>query len=217
MIPQYNEPFNFIVIGAGTVGAAIATRLSEISEVKILLIEAKFHESFFMDIPTIAPILSLDSNINWKYKTRPSNKYCLGMKDNSCSFPAGKIIGGSSVLNYMAASGANAEDYDYRWKKYFKKLKTTDIPELKSDIDYHDPTAVVDPKLKVFSIQGLRMADASITEREAFEKADGRRWIVYHAPRENLVCREDRLSESDLTAKLLTAELISAPYCGLRD
>ena len=116
MIPQYNETFDFIVIGAGTAGAAIAVRLSEISEVKILLIEAKFHESFFMDIPTIAPILSLDSNINWKYKTRPSNKYCLGMKDNSCFFPAGKIIG-SSVLNYMAASGANAEDYDYRWLK----------------------------------------------------------------------------------------------------
>jgi len=52
MIPQYNETFDFIVISAGTAGAAIAARLSEISEVKILLIEAGFHESFFMDIPT---------------------------------------------------------------------------------------------------------------------------------------------------------------------
>jgi len=77
------------------------------------------------------------------------------MKDNSCTFPVGKIIGGSSVLNYMAASGANAEDYD-RWAemgnegwgyndvvKYFKKLKITDIPELKSDIDYHDTNGPV--------------------------------------------------------------------------
>ncbi|KAG5330687.1 DHGL dehydrogenase, partial [Acromyrmex charruanus] len=149
MTPQYNETFDFIIIGAGTAGATIAARLSEISEVKILLIEAGFHESFFMDIPMIAPILSLDSNINWKYKTRPSNKYCLGMKDNSCNFPAGKIIGGSSVLNFMAATRGNAEDYD-RWAemgnegwtykdvlKYFKKLETMDIPELKSDIEYH--------------------------------------------------------------------------------
>ncbi|EGI63397.1 PREDICTED: glucose dehydrogenase [FAD, quinone]-like [Acromyrmex echinatior] len=149
MTPQYNETFDFIVIGAGTAGATIAARLSEISEVKILLIEAGFHESFFMDIPMIAPILSSNSNINWKYKTRPSNKYCLGMKDNSCIFPAGKIIGGSSVLNFMAATRGNAEDYD-RWAemgnegwaykdvlKYFKKLETMDIPELKSDIKYH--------------------------------------------------------------------------------
>ncbi|XP_018354841.1 PREDICTED: glucose dehydrogenase [FAD, quinone]-like [Trachymyrmex septentrionalis] len=149
MTPQYNETFDFIVIGAGTAGATIAARLSEIPEVKILLIEAGFHESFFMDIPMIAPILSLDSNINWKYKTRPSNKYCLGMKDNSCTYPAGKVIGGSSVLNYMIATRGNAEDYN-RWAemgnegwaykdvlKYFKKLETMDIPELKSDIDYH--------------------------------------------------------------------------------
>ncbi|EGI63396.1 hypothetical protein G5I_08123 [Acromyrmex echinatior] len=42
--------------------------------------------------------------------------------------------------------------------------------------------------------------EARETEREAFEKADGRRRIVHHAPRENLVCREDRSSKSDLTA-----------------
>ncbi|XP_011700637.1 PREDICTED: glucose dehydrogenase [FAD, quinone]-like [Wasmannia auropunctata] len=149
MTPQFGEAYDFIVIGAGTAGATIAARLSEVSQLKILLIEAGFHESLFMGIPLIAPILSLNNNINWKYKTKPSNKYCRGMKDNSCSYPRGKIVGGSSVLNFMLATRGGVEDYD-RWAamgndgwaykdvlKYFKKLETMDIPELKSDITYH--------------------------------------------------------------------------------
>ncbi|XP_011704090.1 PREDICTED: glucose dehydrogenase [FAD, quinone]-like isoform X2 [Wasmannia auropunctata] len=149
MTPQYRDTFDFIVIGAGTAGATMAARLSEIPHIKILLIEAGSHENMFLDIPVTAPLLSLDNDINWKYKTKPSDKYCVGMKDNSCIWPAGKIIGGSSVLNYMIANRGDAENYD-RWAKmgsegwaykdvlkYFKKLETIDIPELKSDIVYH--------------------------------------------------------------------------------
>ncbi|XP_018377167.1 PREDICTED: glucose dehydrogenase [FAD, quinone]-like [Trachymyrmex cornetzi] len=149
MTPRHNEEFDFIVIGAGTAGATIAARLSEISEYRVLLIEAGPHEEFYMDIPALAPMLSSDSNINWKYKTKPSNKYCLGMKGNSCIYPAGKVIGGSSVLNYMAATRGNAEDYDgwaemgnEGWAyedilKYFIKMEAMDISELKSDTYYH--------------------------------------------------------------------------------
>ncbi|XP_011705648.1 PREDICTED: glucose dehydrogenase [FAD, quinone]-like, partial [Wasmannia auropunctata] len=147
--PKFGEVFDFIIIGAGTAGATVAARLSEISQNKILLIEAGSYEKYFMDIPIFAPILSLDNNINWNYKTKPSNKYCRGMNGNICRWPRGKVVGGSSVLNFMLATRGGAEDYD-RWAdmgnkgwaykdvlKYFKKLETIDIPELKSDIDHH--------------------------------------------------------------------------------
>ncbi|XP_071561894.1 glucose dehydrogenase [FAD, quinone]-like [Temnothorax nylanderi] len=146
---QDGDTFDFIVIGAGTAGAAISARLSENPHIKVLLIEAGSNENFFTNIPMVAPILFLNNKINWKYKTKPSNKYCLGMNDNSCNWSAGKVIGGSSVLNFMIATRGGAEDYD-RWAemgnegwayndvlKYFKKLETIDIPELKSDILYH--------------------------------------------------------------------------------
>lgn len=103
---------------------------------------------YFYGYSLVAPLLQLVKNINWEYRTKSSNKYCFGMKNNSCNWPAGKVIGGSSVLNFMIANRSSA-DYD-RWAemgnegwaykdvlKYFKKLETMDIPELKSNTIYH--------------------------------------------------------------------------------
>ncbi|XP_072756188.1 glucose dehydrogenase [FAD, quinone]-like [Anoplolepis gracilipes] len=149
MTPRFGDKYDFIVVGAGTAGATLAARLSEIPQVKILLIEAGIKENLLMDIPLSVHFLQLSNDINWKYQTKPSKKYCLGMNNNSCNVPRGKVMGGSSVLNYMIATRGGAEDYD-RWAemgnegwaykdvlKYFKKLETIDMPELQSDTTYH--------------------------------------------------------------------------------
>ncbi|XP_029174503.1 glucose dehydrogenase [FAD, quinone]-like [Nylanderia fulva] len=147
--PKFGDVYDFVVIGAGTAGATIAARLSEIRQAKVLLIEAGPNENLIMDIPLAVHFLQLSNDINWKYQTKPSDKYCLGMDNNKCNWPRGKVMGGSSVLNYMIATRGGAEDYD-RWAKmgnkgwaykdvlkYFKKLETIDIPELQSDTTYH--------------------------------------------------------------------------------
>ncbi|XP_018351784.1 PREDICTED: glucose dehydrogenase [FAD, quinone]-like [Trachymyrmex septentrionalis] len=152
--PQSGDTFDFIVIGAGTAGATIAARLSKISQIKVLLIEDGTHEDLYMDIPLLCSMLQ-KTKINRSYRTKPSNKYCLGIEGNNCVCPTAKVIGGSSVLNFMVATRGNAEDYD-RWAemgnkgwaykdvlKYFKKLETMDIPELKSDITYHNTNGPV--------------------------------------------------------------------------
>ncbi|XP_020290737.1 glucose dehydrogenase [FAD, quinone]-like [Pseudomyrmex gracilis] len=148
MTPQHKEVYDFVIVGAGTAGATIAARLSETHQTKVLLIEAGYNENYLMDVPIMVHYLQLSSDINWKYYTKPSNKYCLGMNNNQCHFPRGKVMGGSSVLNYMIATRGDAEDYN-RWAemgnegwaykdilKYFKKLETIDIPELRSDTTY---------------------------------------------------------------------------------
>ncbi|XP_011704088.1 PREDICTED: glucose dehydrogenase [FAD, quinone]-like [Wasmannia auropunctata] len=163
MTPQYGDTFDFIIIGAGTAGIPTAARLSEISQIKTLLLEAGSHENLYMDIPITAPNLLLDNNINWNYKTKSSNKYCRGMNGNRCVWPRGKVVGGSSTINGMIATRGGAEDYD-RWAdmgnegwayedihKYFKKLETMNIPELKSDTIYHGtdgPVHITSPSYK---------------------------------------------------------------------
>ncbi|XP_076625130.1 glucose dehydrogenase [FAD, quinone] [Colletes latitarsis] len=147
--PASNSQYDFIVVGAGTAGATIASRLSEIGDAKVLLIEAGPEETLIMDIPILASFMQPVDEINWKYETEPSDTYCTGMKEHRCRWPRGKVMGGSSVLNYMIATRGNPVDYD-RWAqmgnpgwafkdvlKYFKKMENIQIPELRNDREYH--------------------------------------------------------------------------------
>ncbi|KAH8304779.1 hypothetical protein KR044_007007 [Drosophila immigrans] len=132
--------YDFIVVGAGTAGCALAARLSENPEWQVLLVEAGGEESYAMDIPLMAHYLQL-GQMNWKYRTQPSAGYCLAMEHNSCKWPRGKVMGGSSVLNYMIYTRGNRRDFD-RWAQlgnpgwsyddllpYFRKYEGSSIAD----------------------------------------------------------------------------------------
>lgn len=145
---QLYTEYDFIVVGAGSAGAVVANRLSEIPQWKILLLEAGPDENEISDVPSLAAYLQL-SKLDWGYKTEPSNKSCLGMKNNRCNWPRGKVLGGSSVLNYMLYVRGNRHDYDH-WESlgnpgwgydtvlhYFKKSEDNRNPYL-TPSPYHD-------------------------------------------------------------------------------
>lgn len=106
--------FDFIVVGAGSAGCAIASRLSENPDWNVLLLEAGGQENLLMDIPLLVNFLQLNNQVNWGYKTQSSNTSCLAMKNNRCHWPRGRVMGGSSVLNYMIYTRGNKRDFD-RW------------------------------------------------------------------------------------------------------
>lgn len=143
LYPEYD----FIVVGAGSAGAVVANRLTEMRRWKVLLIEAGPDENEISDVPSLAAYLQL-SKLDWQYKTQPSNKACLGMKNNQCNWPRGKVLGGSSVLNYMLYVRGNRHDYD-NWESlgntgwgynnvlhYFKKSEDNRNPYLAKN-PYH--------------------------------------------------------------------------------
>ncbi|KAL4711911.1 hypothetical protein ACJJTC_006080 [Scirpophaga incertulas] len=142
-LPEYD----FIVVGAGTSGCVIANRLSEVPEWNVLLVEAGINENYLMDIPIVANYLQF-TEANWKYKTKPSNRYCAGFDNKQCHWPRGKVVGGSSVLNYMIYTRGTAPDYDnwrnlgnegWGWNEvlpYFKKVEHFNIPAFKNE-KYH--------------------------------------------------------------------------------
>lgn len=137
--------FDFIVVGGGSAGCAVAARLTENPNFSVLLLEAGGQENLLMDIPLLVNFLQLNNQMNWGYKTQSSNSSCLAMKNNRCHWPRGRVMGGSSVLNYMIYTRGNAKDFD-RWKElgndgwgyeevlpYFMKLEKTLV---KSDALY---------------------------------------------------------------------------------
>ncbi|XP_034490245.1 glucose dehydrogenase [FAD, quinone] [Drosophila innubila] len=133
--------YDFIVVGSGSAGAVVANRLSEIRKWKVLLIEAGPDENEISDVPSLAAYLQL-SKLDWAYKTEPSNKACLGMQNNRCNWPRGRVLGGSSTLNYMLYVRGNRNDYDHwaslgnpGWDyhqvlRYFKKSEDNRNPYL---------------------------------------------------------------------------------------
>ncbi|XP_025421232.1 glucose dehydrogenase [FAD, quinone]-like [Sipha flava] len=142
MLPDYD----FVVVGAGSAGALVANRLTEVLNWKVLLIEAGQEATGLMDIPLVASLMQ-GSTINWNYKTVPMNNSCLGYEKQQCKMPRGKVMGGSSVLNYMIYTRGNRKDYD-DWEKmgnpgwsydevlkYFKKSEDAKLSD--ADEDYH--------------------------------------------------------------------------------
>lgn len=73
--------YDFIVIGAGSAGAVIANRLTEVEEWNVLLIEAGGDETILGQVPAMAADLQL-SERDWQYKTEVlPGQACLAMEN----------------------------------------------------------------------------------------------------------------------------------------
>ncbi|KAG8262406.1 hypothetical protein J6590_090751 [Homalodisca vitripennis] len=146
--PRDGEEFDFIVVGAGTAGCVVANRLTEVTGWRVLLIEAGGDPTNISDVPALLPLLQR-SEIDWQYKTEPSNLHCLGMEGNRCNWPRGKVLGGSSTINYMVYVRGNPRDFDawadegnvgWGYKDilpYFKKSEDMRAEAVLASPDFH--------------------------------------------------------------------------------
>jgi choline dehydrogenase-like flavoprotein len=87
-------------------------RLSEISDWTVLLLEAGGEEPPQADVAAYIPF-SWETSVDWQFQTEPHEGYCGG---KSCTWNAGKVLGGGSVLNGMIYNRGNARSYD-AWKE----------------------------------------------------------------------------------------------------
>jgi choline dehydrogenase-like flavoprotein len=105
------EQFDFIVVGGGSAGAVIASRLSEDPACRVALIEAGERPPEISALPIAPPTMQLNPTTDWMFTADPG-KAGLGLNGRRVPVPRGKMLGGSSSLNYMMYVRGNPGDFD---------------------------------------------------------------------------------------------------------
>ncbi|HEY7914389.1 MAG TPA: GMC family oxidoreductase N-terminal domain-containing protein, partial [Blastocatellia bacterium] len=102
---------DFIIVGGGSAGAVIAARLSEDPNCRVALLEAGERPPELELMPVACAAMQLDPATDWMYTADPG-KAGLGLRGRRVPVPRGKMLGGSSGLNYMAYVRGHPGDFD---------------------------------------------------------------------------------------------------------
>ena len=128
--------YDFIIVGGGSAGCALAARLSEDSSTRVLVLEAGRPDSWwdlYIHMPAALSFPIGNRFYDWKYESEPE-PYMNGRR---IYHARGKVLGGSSSINGMIFQRGNPLDYE-RWAAdpglegwdyahclpYFKRMET---------------------------------------------------------------------------------------------
>ena len=108
MADERSEIYDYIVVGAGSAGAAVAYRLSEDGRHRVLLLEAGPASHHWSRVPLGYAKLLHNPKANWRYHSEP----VPNANGRRIYVPRGKLLGGSSSINGTAFVRGQSRDYD---------------------------------------------------------------------------------------------------------
>jgi len=102
------QSYDYIVVGAGSAGAAVANRLSADPRNRVLLLEAGPARHRWTRVPIGFAKLLYNPTANWCYSAEPE----ANTNGRRMPVPRGRVLGGSSAINGMAFVRGQAQDFD---------------------------------------------------------------------------------------------------------
>ncbi|MGE0766902.1 MAG: GMC family oxidoreductase [Hyphomicrobiaceae bacterium] len=100
--------YDYIVVGAGSAGAALASRLSENPRNRVLLVEAGGRTHVLSRFPLSFGLFIQKPGVNWLYESEPE----ANTGDRPIPVPRGKMLGGSSAINGLVWVRGQPLDYN---------------------------------------------------------------------------------------------------------
>ncbi|KAI0127707.1 hypothetical protein BJ170DRAFT_626435 [Xylariales sp. AK1849] len=136
------QEFDYLIVGGGTAGLAVAARLSDNPQLTIGVLEAG-SAKLNVDEINIPGLYgqALGTKYDWQFQTLPQE----GLGGRVLPWSRGKVLGGSSALNFMTWNRGSRQDYDaweelgnagWGWDSllpFFKKVENFHLPEQSSE------------------------------------------------------------------------------------
>ncbi|XP_076663962.1 glucose dehydrogenase [FAD, quinone] isoform X3 [Andrena cerasifolii] len=180
VIEHPNAHYDYIIVGAGTAGCVVASRLSEISNVTVLLVEAGGYFGWISSVPILAPMMQ-GTEVDWAYSTEPQSFSSTGFWNNVQNVPRGKGLGGSGQMNYLVHTFGRPEDYE-EWPRgwshadllpYFKRV--SDIMNIMSSPEEEYLTEAFLMAEESLKLSGVALQKGMYTVKK------GSRWSTFQA------------------------------------
>jgi choline dehydrogenase len=108
MAASTDAQYDYVIVGAGSAGSALANRLTEDGRTRVLLAEAGRASHPYSRLPVSFGLLINHPGANWLYQSEPE----AGTNNREIPVPRGKLLGGSSAINGLVFVRGQPLDYN---------------------------------------------------------------------------------------------------------
>nr|XP_033322727.1 neither inactivation nor afterpotential protein G-like isoform X1 [Megalopta genalis] len=216
MIEHPDADYDYIIVGAGTSGCVLASRLSEASNVTVLLIEAGGYFGWVSSVPLLSP-MTQGTEFDWTYLMEPQKFSSKGFWNYVQKMPRGKGLGGTGQMNHLVHSFGRPDDYN-GWPEGWSHADLLPYFEKVSDI-----MNVMSSPEEEFLVDAFLSAEDALNashvtlQKGLYTVKKGSRWSTYHAYLQNAWNRNNlHILTNTLVSKIFFKDDTKATVDGVK-